>query len=37
MRASLMVKDPDGNPILMDQPMTPLERAAWDEQQQKGQ
>ncbi|MCP5110349.1 MAG: VOC family protein [bacterium] len=30
---SILLKDPDGNPILMDQPMTPIERAAWDEQQ----
>lgn len=27
---SLSLIDPDGNPILMDQPMTPEERAAWD-------
>lgn len=27
---SLTLSDPDGNAILMDQPMTPEERAAWD-------
>ena len=30
---SLMLTDPDGNPIVMDQPMTPQERAIWDEMQ----
>ena len=30
---SLTLTDPDGNPILMDQPMTPQERAIWDEMQ----
>lgn len=31
--AAITLTDPDGNPILMDQPMTPEERAAWEKQQ----
>jgi catechol 2,3-dioxygenase-like lactoylglutathione lyase family enzyme len=29
---SIALQDPDGNPILMDQPMTAAERAEWDKQ-----